>query len=239
MAHSYREYCKIPVRTQSFFMADNYEVTPLCSSKSSCSEVNMLLRLKCLLLTGLNKHAKLPKYLLFIMDDDLIKFLNFYNQESAELFGALVESITKEFFMMIEICKSQLPKKAMRKDFPTVYWMAAPHTWKFRDNDQRQKLNLCAESIAKKLGSFKVIKIKEVWDPKDGTLVHDGMITPVGLENIGNQWMRPFNSTSKNLRESCRNSFMLEPKTLVQPLNRSPILKIGCTISSQDNMVKT
>ena len=57
------------------FMKNNFEVAAQCGSQFACANQNMLARIQNSLAQGLNKSLYLPKYILFVLDIDLIEHL--------------------------------------------------------------------------------------------------------------------------------------------------------------------
>ena len=81
---------------------------------------------------------------------------------------------------MIEERKKQLPFKALKSAYPNIFRCAVPHHKNFRDPALRTKFNICLISIIKMTPNMRIIKLKEIWDYADTTLVSNGKITPEG-----------------------------------------------------------
>ena len=73
IAETYKKFFK--KASNDFFMKEQFEVMPFCSSKFSDRNTNMLSRILNSLITALNSKSQLPDYLLVILDNDLIKYL--------------------------------------------------------------------------------------------------------------------------------------------------------------------
>ena len=192
MAKSYRNHFKKTVPGQvdsdtSFYIKKWFEFTAHCNSKYASSEVNMLARLQNTLATALNqkvvKEGTLPKYILIILDDDLITYLDFAGEGVATLLGSYVEWLSEQFQKLIKDRCSNLPAKC--KTVPFFYWVAAPtHAYFSKDRNRlRVKFNLGLESVmrSKNYDNMRVIKIKEVWNTRDSSLVINDRMTEHGL----------------------------------------------------------
>ena len=182
MAKSFREHFKKP--SDNFFMKENFEVFPCCSSRYSSNNTNMLSRIVNSLAKDLNDSTKLPKYIVIVLDNDLIEYLAYADYGIASIFGEWIEFLADTCNDMVQTRKSQLPKKAILHDaYPCIYWVTAPHHMYFKDNQSRTKLNSCLESVIKTKKNMRLVKMKEIWNYKDMNLVDwpSGRISFAGL----------------------------------------------------------
>ena len=127
----------------------------------------------------------LPKYILVVLDDDLIEFLKFEGVGMSQMLGHWLTWLMKEFKSLIDKRKGLLPAKAKRHAEPCIYWFLAPLHWGFTNtkNESRKKLNFCMESILKGRSDMRVIRFKDkdIWDYNDKSLVTMNRLTDVGL----------------------------------------------------------
>ena len=98
------------------YIKTHYDYTVFCNSRFASPNTNMIAHLQNMLTAGLNqiKDGILPKYVLVVLDDDLITYLNFKNDSATTLLGMWVEWIAKEFNVLLEKCKSQIPPRCCR-----------------------------------------------------------------------------------------------------------------------------
>ena len=73
---------------------------------------NMLSRLQTSMASAMNKCRDhlLPKYIIVVLDDDLISFLDFKYDGAATLLGSWVDWLATEFKSLIEQKKSFQPR---------------------------------------------------------------------------------------------------------------------------------
>ena len=162
-----------------------YEFAPYCNSKFDSTNTNMLARIQNAFAKGLNssKSGKLPKYVIVVLDDDLISYLDYrYSDGIASLLGTWVEWLVKEFSELIDSRLKQIPAKC-RNITPFMYWVKAPtHNFFTKDrNSMHVKFNLCLESVIKQQKGMRVIKLKEFWNSSDSHLVINDRITEIGM----------------------------------------------------------
>ena len=109
------------------YVKKQYEYDAHCSSRWSSTNTNMLLRIRNSLVTALNKNKSgtLPRYIIVVLDNDLITYLDFKHEGVVTLLGSWVEWLVKEFTDVIQVRLDQLPSKT--KIFkPFFYWVTAP-----------------------------------------------------------------------------------------------------------------
>ena len=142
----------------------------------------MLIRLKVTLAKAIEKKIKLPRFVVVVLDNDLVQFLAFVNKCMASLIGEWFEWIAACYTELCSQRKDKLPCKAKRFDFPQIYFVAPPRHRNFIDNEERKILMNCMEATAKTMDNVRVVKIMEIWNPNNLELVaEDGQITPEGL----------------------------------------------------------
>ena len=180
--NKYRSHFK-NAHEENFYLKQNYDLVPICNSKYNSQDCNFLSRFNNTVASGLNKIDKLPKYMVMVLDDDLIRYVDFYNCGMSSLFGECLEWLITQVNKMIAKRKAQLPAKAVHDDYPFIYWVAAP-MHKNADLEVHKKFNDCLESIVRQIDNMRVAKVKEFWAFEDEVLVNeDGIITPVGLSS--------------------------------------------------------
>ena len=186
-AKSYRAHFKL--NTKQHFIKQNFEFTAYVNSKFSNSNGNMLARLQNTFASALNQSKKcnLPNYVIIVLDDDLITYLNFNKEGAATLMGSWIEWLVKQFKELIATRLSQLPPKA-KKFTPFLYWVNTPTHALFSSqrNKLRIKFNLSLESVIRSEKDMRVIKLKEHWNSKDSTLVVKDRITEEGMSAYWN-----------------------------------------------------
>ena len=144
-ARSFRTHFK---RDDAFrhYMKQFFEVTPFCNSRFSSSNTNMIARLQNTLATGFNKSKDkvLPSYIVVVLDDDLITYLDFKHEGAATLLGTWVEWLVAAFAELLESRLQQLTDKSKDQKQPVFfYWVTAPlhHQFSKERNNLRVKFN--------------------------------------------------------------------------------------------------
>ena len=163
-------------------MKANFDTFAFCNSRFNSQETNLLTRLKSFFSRAVDKRIKLPRFVVVVLDNDLIQYLAFIKKGVETLLGEWFEWVMVCF---TELCKArctQLPKKAVRDDYPQLYFVAPPKHKRFGDNNAQQTLLNCMETTVKIYDNVPLIKMIELWNFNDEELVDDdGHITSLGL----------------------------------------------------------
>ena len=171
MATSFRRnFKKVP--GDQLYCKQKFEVTAFCSSRQCDSNSNTLSRIINTMGEAINKNVKLPKYVVIVIDADLIDFLRYKNYGISSMYGTWVEYLAKEIESMIRTRLDQLPDKAVREGEPFIYWTALPMHANFaEENHMRSKFNASLESVIRMYRTMRVMKLKEFWATDDTNLV--------------------------------------------------------------------
>ena len=181
LASSYRIHVR-KATAGEWFVKDNFEIYPFCSSKFSSKNINCLSRLQITVANGINMHAALPEVMVFVLDDNLIQYLGYKKWGVASFYGPWIEWLLEEVNKLIESKWKQLPTK-MKLSKPQVYWVELPDHSNFDhvNRDARVKFNNCLLSVVKRYDNMRMICLKEGWSKMDSALVVNNHFTADGL----------------------------------------------------------
>ena len=179
-ASTYRNNFK---KAGTFYAKERFEVKQYMNSRFSDKNQNLISRIVNSFAAGLARNKKLPRLIVVVLDEDIIENVQFDGCRVSTLYGEILQWIAAEFDRMIKERKAQLPKNALKKENPEIYWVAAPYNRNFQNGQNRNKFNMCLESIVKIYEYMRCIKLKKVWAPENGNLVNsiNGKITTEGL----------------------------------------------------------
>ena len=171
--------CNLPMKT-------NFELTPLDSHSAYCK--NLLAMLVSTLVKHIWKEIYLPKYLVVILDDDLIRWLKFEDFGISEVMGRTIKWLAYQIDRVIKAQINYLPKKAIRYKQPQVIWIGASNHHDFANNVTRKKFNDCISSIVDIFPNMKILKPIKGWDYNNHRLVakNGQRLSGFGIEKF---WM--------------------------------------------------
>ena len=180
VSKTYREHVKRNL--YDFFITENFEILPFCNSKNNCNNKNLLSRFVNNFIDALNSKGKLPQYIVIILDCDLVDYFDYEGYGVASAYSEMIKYLVTKIDTTCSEMMKKLPKKARREEYPCIYWAAAPHHKNFDNNSLRTKFNNCLESVVKLFNNMRVIKMKEIWDFENASLVCKGRFTSEGFD---------------------------------------------------------
>ena len=190
-AKSYRAHFKKYVPgpgKDKLFIKENFEFGAFCNSRWGSSQENILVRLQNSLAMAINSNNKtsgiMAKYVIVVLDDDLINYLDYGEEGVTTILGSWIEWISDAFKDLISQRLQQVPSKT-KKFPPFVYWVAAPtHKYFTKEtNKLRIRFNLALESVIRSKGNdrMRFMKIRDGWDANDSKLIINNRISELGL----------------------------------------------------------
>ena len=117
-----------------------------------------------------NKLLPLPKLIVIVMDDDIIKLFSCEAKGLSKAFNRILNCIMTEYERCIAAFKDYLPAKSFNSEFPHILWIHAPMHDNFDNNSARFKYNKCLEEVAKMHSNVFTLPLKKVQNPHDGNL---------------------------------------------------------------------
>ena len=147
---------------------NSFEVIQYVSSKYKSSNPSVLGRFVNNLVYGLNKHKQLPKVIVIVPDDDIVKHVKSSDVMMIQI-GTITEWIVKEITKAIQSYKEILPMKAKRPCTWHSLWITPPTHKNFgsSSNGKREMLTECLDKISKLYNNMSVLKIIKHWDHED------------------------------------------------------------------------
>ena len=180
-ARTYRKGFKKGCR-ENTYLKKNYEIKPFINSRYSSSNRNILSRIINSFTDALNKHNKLPKLILFVLDDDLAEEMDYCGSGEATLIRKWFEYIVQKIDKATQDRKGKLPTKGKREDYSKIFWVAPALHLKFTNQQSRGVLTACMLSVIKQFNYMRLIKLKEIWERNDANLVEQSeALTEFGM----------------------------------------------------------
>ena len=149
------------------FIKKNFDYHVYCRSRYENNEQNILKRICNSLVNGIAKNHKFPKYIILALDEDILSAIDYTGPGLAKMLGEVIEQLAKLISSIIKDGKDILAEKAIKDNYPIIYWVASPMHRFFKNSEQQKKFNLCAESVIKQYKSMHMMKLKEIWNPDD------------------------------------------------------------------------
>ena len=97
------------------------------ATRYSSSQRNILARIKLLLMKALKEQIYLPKAIIFVLDDDVIKQSNIpHSDAKSGEYKLIVKYLMEEVHHIIANYKEKLPTKSKQDFYPHCIWVIPP-----------------------------------------------------------------------------------------------------------------
>ena len=167
---------------QPYYMIKNFEVKDFTTTRYSSSISNILARVKGLVKKAIEDEKYLPKALLLVFDDDILRQSKIFKDHSDE-YKVITDYLTQELSRMVKNYKEALPAKTRQEYYPRIIWICPPVNINFANNPLR---SLFAESLQSSVENYTnmcCLTLKKIWDEQEGSfyLPLQRRYTPEGL----------------------------------------------------------
>ena len=115
------------------------------------------------------KLMPLPKIIILVLDDDIIKCFDDGSNLTRE-YGRVISYIMTEFNRSVASYKENLPTKCTRYNYPHFLWIQPPLHQDFKNNSERQKYNTCLNDLVKFHKNMSLLELKKIWSQNDPNL---------------------------------------------------------------------
>ena len=166
LTRSYQPYFGAKENT---YVNEHFESLVYMNNKFACNDRSVLSRLRNCIVYGINHNYLLPKAIIIVADNDILKAVQFEGFEISVLLGKIMEWIGNEIYRIISGYKDSLPKKAVKEHFPQILWIEPPLHKNFSvdDNDRRKKFAKALSDTAKLFQNMTVLQLRKVWQYDD------------------------------------------------------------------------
>ena len=164
---------------ESGYMASNFDVKAY-GGADNLRNRSVLGRLHNALVNALIEDRPLPKYMLVVIDDDILRCVKFNRQGLSMVFGRCIQWLADEMHTMIVQLKEKLPNKAKKASYPLLFWVALPYHCCFPNNNIQFKFNQSMEKVVPLYENMKILKIRRRWNYVDDSVSPLGSVSPAG-----------------------------------------------------------
>ena len=130
--------------------------------------------------TAINSNSPLPKYILVVIEDNLIRCVNYCKPGVSLIFGRIIQWLADQYHSMLIDRKNALPAKCVKDLWPQIFWVGLPYHQSFRNGQTRFKFNQSLDNVIPLYNEMRVLKIRRRWNYNDSSVSRIGEITPAG-----------------------------------------------------------
>ena len=153
------------------FMYRNFEIESYACDNKSSNDPLPLSRIRNLITKAHNRFNRLPKYIILVLEDDVVNATDYNDYGLALAYQRLVEWLAREYHRAVLSIKEKLPSKAIANNCPHIIWIAPSLHKNYANNIRRRKYTSALEAASREYSKFEdmqVLRLK-AWDSEDTT----------------------------------------------------------------------
>ena len=108
------------------YIIQNFDVFDFSTTRYLSSLRNIIARLIGLLVNAICTHKILPKAIIFVPDDDIIRQINYDGHAKDKVFNDIVTYLVDQTHWLIMAYKEKLPKKSKHQHYHHILWITLP-----------------------------------------------------------------------------------------------------------------
>ena len=153
-------------------MKERFEIYGFNNNKDASEDDNTISRFRNNIVGAMRDQPILPKFMVIVPDDDIIKFIKKREPEAANEvgFARAIKWLLCQIDRLIMTQKDFLPTKCKRPGEPTVVFIQPPIHDKFKNNGMRIAFNNALSKEVTYHDNVYALEMKKMWDPSDSSL---------------------------------------------------------------------
>ena len=152
------------------YCASNFDVSSFYANKFTSNNPNMVSRVINQMHKAITDEKLFPKWVVIVLDDDLIRYINEEGKNLTESMEKLINYIMIEHNKYVAAQKDYLLKKSKRPGIPGIIWIEAPNHMSFPNNEERDQFNKALATIAPLHKNVHALQLKKIWEETNTNL---------------------------------------------------------------------
>ena len=150
-----------------FYMKETFDATPFIADSKDSGDYNTASRIRNLLADAISDKLLLPKFIVMVLDDDIIEYFNYDGKGTTEQLGRIINWIMSEHEDIIKGYKAELPARALKANYPQLIWIEAPYHKNFKNNESREIFNKIVSKTTHKCDFTTTLQLKKIWNEEN------------------------------------------------------------------------
>ena len=143
-------YHQRPESERRGYMMLNYEVSGFLNSKYRSLDGSIFGRLRSLYTSALTTHVWLPKLIIVVPDDDILKYIRKKKWSVQDVLKPLLNWLMSEYNKTTLAYKEYMPEKAKKEKQPYFIWIECPLHKNFPNNEDHRRFNVSLQEVARR-----------------------------------------------------------------------------------------
>ena len=151
------------------YCARNFEISIQACGETTSNNPSLLARLRNALVHLINKNTTtmLPKIILIVLEDDIIKDAKAEEPNMGRDYNRRIRWLINEYRKIIDTIKDYIAPNARKEGYPYFIWINPSKHINYKNNSARKKFGSCLESSTKSYENNLALRLVQVWDPND------------------------------------------------------------------------
>ena len=169
------------------FVFEQYDVSDFSTTRYASNIRDVAARLRNLLYKAIRQETLLPKAIIFVVDDDLIKqvHMDIDREDLEEFYTEILGAMLSDMHETVIAYKDKLPKKSKTYNYPQILWISPPTNVNFYNNEKRKAFSAALLSAVDNFAEMACLTLKKIWSEADRSLYlkHQSRFTPEGFHD--------------------------------------------------------
>ena len=173
------------------FTVANFQIHVIAVSPFTSRNPDPIARMRNSLITAWNMFKCIPKIIVVVPENDLIKAVKVHGSASYFQYAKSIEWVADEHVKIIDYYKKYATAKQLknRRYWPFYLWIYASVHSRYEDYSKRIRFNKALEDTSKVHARMSVLKPVQQWDSEDSSLVSN-----IDKQLTGNGWTALWNA---------------------------------------------
>ena len=154
------------------YIKSNFEIHQLAVNRFMSHDQNILSRTRNRLVNAIKQRKALPKIILVVLEDDVIKYFKHQKPPSTSIktYQKALKWLMNEFYRVIAAFKDILPLRAKCGKWPHTLWMVPSTNVNYHCNNIRLEFAEAMKTAVKLYPDMSTGGFEQIWSYNDGNL---------------------------------------------------------------------
>ena len=168
------------------YVFNNFEVEFFGANDLESNNASRLGHFRNALFHAFNRYQRLPKLIVYIIEDDLLHTTNFNDFGLTEVYEEMMSWLVVHRSVLT--IKEKLPSRSLKEGWPHVLFVAPSVHRLYRNDNKRRKFTAAMEKAFKRSPAnshnMSILRLKHIWDPEDSSyfIPHRNILSVKGIE---------------------------------------------------------
>ena len=146
------------------YCGDNFEIKLFHATQYTSHIRDFMSRLCNTLAEAFNDEKRLPRAIIIVLDDDMIRYAKISKYGMSLVYGKILHYLFSEINKLVAAKLDFMPPRARKEHWPELIWINPPFHANFKNNGQQNKFAKALDNTAALYPDNWSLKRKCIWD---------------------------------------------------------------------------